>query len=832
MILYYINGSDRSGDVIADTLRITNQIGQRTDNCSFSVFQGTKPSENQDLKIYAAAYVSSISGSVITLKNSYQTGVNRFFVGQTVHLKIGDATEVTALVTAYNETTRELTVDYTFSSANAILQEDSGGLLTEAGDTLVQEDSVASSTITLVENDLVGVLIFGGVISGVDDYNVENINILEWRITGVDYTKIFDKKLISDSWQSVDSRYIINDFVHRTVNYNQTIDELDYADNIAIQAEYIESGDGANPTIDSADFMEGNSSGVFSWTFSGGQAIWSATPTSMDLSQFTGISSGMPTAGELSLWAKTSDFADITTLKIRIGSSSSDYIECTLDLQDTTDWGFAMAKLVNGTMTGTPDWTAADYAAIVVNETASGVIRINGIRLSQNGSFTMFGITPTPDFDDLRSPQLKPTALMNLLAKTWEYTWYVDYEKDIHFAAKEATLSPYNLSDTSNNFDALEVDVDASNIGNRVLIKGGEKTSASRYSQVFQGDGVLREWILKNKFNDLEVSIDNNGTTHAAEAGTTTTNIKITAHGLSTGDHVVNRTRTAVRQITVVDANNFTVEAVTSQTNGDTISFFASAQTLGVEGLADETTVDYVSNSNEKSVRATSIEATLTSTSYIRFEYNERIPIQVQYTDTTSANALKALGFGDGIFDLDPITDRNIKDTNTALTIAQAKVAQFANATILGRFKTDQEGLSAGQLLHVQETNRALDADYVIQKMTLRVRGGEFKDYFEISVEFGTTLFGWIEFMQKLLSAKDGIEINTDDIVETFVTSNEDVTTDDTGTTAIGGFKKATLAEDVTTDDVNATYETTVPWQWEASSGQAVATRWDLFEWG
>jgi translation elongation factor P/translation initiation factor 5A len=66
--------------------------------------------------------------------------------------------------------------------------------------------------------------------------------------------------------------------------------------------------------------------------------------------------------------------------------------------------------------------------------------------------------------------------------------------------------------------------------------------------------------------------------THAAESGTTTTNIKVTAHGLTTGDIVSNTTRGGgLAQVTVVDANNFTVQAVAGQTTGDNIQFHDSA---------------------------------------------------------------------------------------------------------------------------------------------------------------------------------------------------------------------------------------------------------------
>jgi len=61
-------------------------------------------------------------------------------------------------------------------------------------------------------------------------------------------------------------------------------------------------------------------------------------------------------------------------------------------------------------------------------------------------------------------------------------------------------------------------------------------------------------------------------TQDVAETGTTETNITMTAHGLQTGDYIVNTTRgNAIRQVTVVDANNVTVASVTGQTSGDVI---------------------------------------------------------------------------------------------------------------------------------------------------------------------------------------------------------------------------------------------------------------------
>ena len=811
MLYLAINSVERTSGLIAGSLAITNQIQQRADSCNFELMDGTpKPSENQDARIFVYDTIASFVGATVVLNGYFERNIVQFFTGQTLWIRIGDADEEKVTVQSYNETTLTIVLS-------------------------------AAPSGSVVAGDKVGILIFGGVVSRVADKNIHSLSNLEYDVECVDYTKIFDRKLIADTWTDVDSRYIINDFCNTTVNYNSTIDNMSYANDAAIQAEWIESNDGTNPTVDAADFMEALNSGILGWTFAGGTATFSATPTSQNISSFTGAASGTPVRGFIMCWIKPSDYTKITTIKIRIGSDASNYAELTLPALTDNNWAYLSADLDSATMVGNPDWTAVDYLAVIVTETATSSIRINGIRINAQNSFTLYNVESTPSFDDLRAAQLKPTGFMQTLAKTWNYIWYVDYERDIHFVDSESVSAPFALTNSSNNFWDLQTEVDQSQLGNRIIIRGGEKQSTSYYAEIHQGDNAKREWVLKTKFADLSVLIDNNTTTHAAEVGTTTTNIKITGHGLVTGDHIINRTRSnAVRVITYVDVDNFTVETVASQTNGDTISYFALSKLVGIEGIVDESTVNYVYNSNSQSVRSSNTfggapgEATLTTTSFIRFKYKERVNIQFQYTDSASATTLKALGFGDGIFDLDPYTDKNIDNLGTALAIAQAKVTEYSNPIITGRFMTTQFGLAAGQIISITDTVRNIVVEYVIQKINKRQVSGQYNDYFEYRIDFGTTLFGIIEFFQKLLATQDRIEQNIDQVVETYVSADETVTSDDVNAVAKdGGFKSAKIAETVTSDDVNTvTKINSGTWQYEPSVGQAIPTRFDMADYG
>lgn len=84
------------------------------------------------------------------------------------------------------------------------------------------------------------------------------------------------------------------------------------------------------------------------------------------------------------------------------------------------------------------------------------------------------------------------------------FSWYVDYDKDIHFFATNTEAAPYNITDDDGNYipDTLEIVQDFSQIRNRVFVKGGEVEGEVR-TELFNGDGVKKFFKLSNKFANL-----------------------------------------------------------------------------------------------------------------------------------------------------------------------------------------------------------------------------------------------------------------------------------------------------------------------------------------
>lgn len=803
MIKLFINSVDKTSDFEDGTLTILDQIQNKSNTCYFALNPGaTIPSENQEVLFYDTVTLVSASGTAIVVNDILASGLsildrNKFRVGETFWLDIDGTDE------------EKITI--------AAIEAGSAGQVNITAETAIVNSHAADEDC--------GKLIFGGTLTQVATTNPRLLTDVAINCQATDFTKIFDRKLINDSWEDHDARYVINDALNTTINYNTDIDQMDYANDGAVQAEWLETGDGDNPTNNTTDYVQGDGSVDLNWTNAGGSATFTASPTSQDISEFTGAASGAATSGNLTFWYESSITSGISSVAVRIGSDPSHYTQVSFTPSLAAGFHFISLPLVKGAVTGTPDWTACDYIAVIVTETVSGALTVDDIRVTADKSFTMYNFESTIDFDDIRASFKKPTVFLNSLADFVGNYWFIDYERDIHFFDRETSTAPFEITDTSDNFDNLSIDIDASQLKNRQVVRGGTKVSDTSYSQVVEGDSATREWIMKGQFENLTIELDDGSSTDLMEAGTTTTNVTAVGHGLVTGDYIVNRTRSnAVRSITKVDNDNFTVEAVTAQTNGDTFSKFDTAKTVGIEFIVDETTVDYVSNFNEKSIRATDSEVTLDAGDFLLFTYDEIIPIRVQVSDYASIVAMKALIGGDGIFDGAVITDTSLNSTQMARDRAQAEVDQYSNAIVNIDFVTDYEGLESGQILSVTDTNKGIDDDYVIQKVKIKYKNGF--DFPVFSITAASSLFGIIEYFQQLSEQITERLIDEDEVIDQIVGENVTITISDVNTFVPG--EAASESATVTVGESNTASDremTTDPYLWQPDASDA---RWNL----
>lgn len=88
------------------------------------------------------------------------------------------------------------------------------------------------------------------------------------------------------------------------------------------------------------------------------------------------------------------------------------------------------------------------------------------------------------------------------LAERVNYSWYIDYDKDIHFFAKNTEPAPFGLDSGSGNFiwDSLKIKKGISQMRNAVTIRGGEKTATVAKTKHHTGDGSQTTFNTDYKF--------------------------------------------------------------------------------------------------------------------------------------------------------------------------------------------------------------------------------------------------------------------------------------------------------------------------------------------
>lgn len=93
------------------------------------------------------------------------------------------------------------------------------------------------------------------------------------------------------------------------------------------------------------------------------------------------------------------------------------------------------------------------------------------------------------------------------LAKLVNYSWYIDYDRDIHFFVKNTEVAPYSINDTSTDIiaDSLRLDNDLSQLRNVVIIRGGEKVATNTRTKNHTANGIITTFNTDFKFANKPV---------------------------------------------------------------------------------------------------------------------------------------------------------------------------------------------------------------------------------------------------------------------------------------------------------------------------------------
>lgn len=128
-------------------------------------------------------------------------------------------------------------------------------------------------------------------------------------------------------------------------------------------------------------------------------------------------------------------------------------------------------------------------------------------------------------------------------------------------------------------------------------------------------------------------------------------------------------------------------------------------RSVGVENLVEESSVDYVFNYSEKTLRRASASV-IPADGLIKWEYIPYKAIRVRHQDAESISKMKLLTGGSGIYDGAVINDDSIRTFSEARARAKAEIDAYKNPVVTITFETEKENVKTGELVHIIDPAR------------------------------------------------------------------------------------------------------------------------------
>ncbi len=123
-----------------------------------------------------------------------------------------------------------------------------------------------------------------------------------------------------------------------------------------------------------------------------------------------------------------------------------------------------------------------------------------------------FGITTTNvvsgvTIDQISFNYLQPSQCLRRICDLTGRNWYIDYSKDIHYFPLATSTAPFNITTSSADYGNLTINKDASQLKNRIYVRGGTKLSdATSYET--KGDGTKIKFTLPDKPHTVTVKVN------------------------------------------------------------------------------------------------------------------------------------------------------------------------------------------------------------------------------------------------------------------------------------------------------------------------------------
>ena len=315
-------------------------------------------------------------------------------------------------------------------------------------------------------------------------------------------------------------------------------------------------------------------------------------------------------------------------------------------------------------------------------------------------SFTVTNVDCGITINSIAFNYVTVSQAIQMLAEQVNYSWYVGYDKDIHFFDKNAELSSFNLTDTNGKyiFNSLKIKDDLSQLRNKVIVRGGDKEGTQR-TETFDSDGEQTTFPLGYKYSAKP-----------------------------------------------------------------TVTVSGTPLTVGLDFVDQDTDYDVMWNFNEKYIRLTG--SPFNEGSPVAATGTPLIPILIEAEEPASIATY-------GYYEFRKV-DKSIETSEEARQYAAAQLYAYKATIKEGTFDTYESGLRSGQTINIQSTIRGIDEDFLVQSVSLKMRGPD-DGFWRVELATLRTV-GIIDFLQRLLLGETKkIDVGENEVLEKIRTDHQDI---------------------------------------------------------
>lgn len=401
--------------------------------------------------------------------------------------------------------------------------------------------SFVPSVLDEVELYQDAVKVFGGNI--IDVQETALVDEIRYQVVVKDYSHLMDSFLVVESYSNTPVINIICDILNKYINKNNRIGIATFESN-----EIWSAG-----AADTTNFRVGTQGRRLT---SSGSTTTAYRDVALNL-QPTGYS--------------TSDYIDIDVYVDTISNLSS----CVIKLGNTAMsvyYSKSITGMVSGgnhihllksgfSTTGSPSWSSINRIQLEVTAVAATTVNVtfDNWNEAKSTAFTCnasYGATQLVSYKAFN--YLQPSKVLQQLAELFQWQWFVDENKDIHFFSKFTEPAPFDLTDTNGMYvpKSLLIKRNADQLRNSIYVRGGEYQGSSLNDDLsHQADGTNKIFKVGYKYEGYSLTVG--GVTKAVgieniDSYTSNVGAKQTVFGtanISIGDAAA-RTRQAQQVIT------------------------------------------------------------------------------------------------------------------------------------------------------------------------------------------------------------------------------------------------------------------------------------------